>query len=170
MILRKTGSNLTKRYSLSTFIVSYLLESPLSNTMWWCRFGMHSLIFFQRRCLADSSAFVFTCQVNTYPTDRGFTAIGTGGDDFVHAMVVAVESVIERQIPEVLFCFSSTYVSCTHLQSFWLPIWIWDPASSTWINVSLSRVVVGIYCIMWLLDFTPILCLVFHFFEKHQAF
>mgnify|MGYP003362334996 CR=1 FL=1 len=68
--------------------------------------------------MADSSAFVFTCQVNTYPTDRGFTAIGTGGDDFVHAMVVAVESVIERQIPEVLFCFSSTYVSCTHLQSF----------------------------------------------------
>ncbi|CAF2045258.1 uncharacterized protein LOC103839041 isoform X1 [Brassica rapa] len=39
-------------------------------------------------------------KVNTYPTDRGFTAIGTGGDDFVHAMVVAVESVIERQIPE----------------------------------------------------------------------
>lgn len=68
---------------------------------------MHSLIFFQRRCLADSSAFVFTWQVNTYPTDRGFTAIGTGGDDFVHAMVVAVESVIERQIPEVFFCFSS---------------------------------------------------------------
>ncbi|CAH8298823.1 unnamed protein product [Eruca vesicaria subsp. sativa] len=39
-------------------------------------------------------------KVNTYPTERGFTAIGTGGDDFVHAMVVAVESVIERQIPE----------------------------------------------------------------------
>ncbi|XP_024008422.1 uncharacterized protein LOC18992321 isoform X2 [Eutrema salsugineum] len=39
-------------------------------------------------------------KVNTYPTDRGFTAIGTGGDDFVHAMVVAVESVIDRQIPE----------------------------------------------------------------------
>lgn len=45
----------------------------------------------------------FTCQVNTYPTDRGFTAIGTGGDDFVHAMVVAVESVIERQVPEVIW-------------------------------------------------------------------
>ncbi|KAF3487404.1 hypothetical protein F2Q69_00054127 [Brassica cretica] len=40
-------------------------------------------------------------KVNTYPTERGFTAIGTGGDDFVHAMVVAVESVIDRQIPEV---------------------------------------------------------------------
>ncbi|KAF8107923.1 hypothetical protein N665_0116s0128 [Sinapis alba] len=39
-------------------------------------------------------------KVNTYPTERGFTAIGTGGDDFVHAMVVAVESVIERQIPQ----------------------------------------------------------------------
>ncbi|XP_048592632.1 uncharacterized protein LOC106358020 isoform X1 [Brassica napus] len=39
-------------------------------------------------------------KVNTYPTERGFTAIGTGGDDFVHAMVVAVESVIDRQIPE----------------------------------------------------------------------
>lgn len=42
--------------------------------------------------------------MNTYPTERGFTAIGTGGDDFVHAMVVAVESVVERQIPEVT-CF-----------------------------------------------------------------
>ncbi|KAJ4894702.1 hypothetical protein Rs2_21496 [Raphanus sativus] len=39
-------------------------------------------------------------KVNTYPTERGFTAIGTGGDDFVHAMVLAVESVIQRQIPE----------------------------------------------------------------------
>ncbi|XP_075495098.1 uncharacterized protein LOC142532647 [Primulina tabacum] len=39
-------------------------------------------------------------KVNSYPTVRGFTAIGTGGDDFVHAMVVAVESVIHRPIPE----------------------------------------------------------------------
>ncbi|KAK1294545.1 hypothetical protein QJS10_CPA16g00964 [Acorus calamus] len=38
--------------------------------------------------------------VNSYPTVRGFTAIGTGGDDFVHAMVVAVESVIQQPIPE----------------------------------------------------------------------
>uniref|UniRef100_A0A2P2KJ38 Uncharacterized protein LOC107433974 n=1 Tax=Rhizophora mucronata TaxID=61149 RepID=A0A2P2KJ38_RHIMU len=40
-------------------------------------------------------------KVNTYPTVRGFTAIGTGGDDFVQAMVVAVESVIQMPIPEV---------------------------------------------------------------------
>uniref|UniRef100_A0A2P2KJ50 Uncharacterized protein MANES_12G011000 n=1 Tax=Rhizophora mucronata TaxID=61149 RepID=A0A2P2KJ50_RHIMU len=39
-------------------------------------------------------------KVNTYPTVRGFTAIGTGGDDFVQAMVVAVESVIQMPIPE----------------------------------------------------------------------
>ncbi|KAK3223657.1 hypothetical protein Dsin_010682 [Dipteronia sinensis] len=39
-------------------------------------------------------------KVNSYPTDRGFTAIGTGGDDFVQAMVVAVESVIQQPIPE----------------------------------------------------------------------
>ncbi|KAK6160401.1 hypothetical protein DH2020_003782 [Rehmannia glutinosa] len=39
-------------------------------------------------------------KVNSYPTVRGFTAIGTGGDDFVHAMVVAVESVLEQPIPE----------------------------------------------------------------------
>ncbi|KAK1271068.1 hypothetical protein QJS04_geneDACA012615 [Acorus gramineus] len=39
-------------------------------------------------------------KVNSYPTVRGFTAIGTGGDDFVHAMVVAVESVIQQPIPE----------------------------------------------------------------------
>jgi hypothetical protein len=42
-----------------------------------------------------------TCQVNSYPTVRGFTAIGTGGDDFVQAMVIAVESVIQQPIPEV---------------------------------------------------------------------
>ncbi|KAJ9563982.1 hypothetical protein OSB04_009142 [Centaurea solstitialis] len=39
-------------------------------------------------------------KVNTYPTVRGFTAIGTGGDDFVQAMVVAVESVIQHPIPQ----------------------------------------------------------------------
>ncbi|KAL0921355.1 hypothetical protein M5K25_008419 [Dendrobium thyrsiflorum] len=38
--------------------------------------------------------------VNSYPTVRGFTAIGTGGDDFVNAMVVAVESVLHEPIPE----------------------------------------------------------------------
>nr|GMD98017.1 uncharacterized protein LOC112522985 isoform X2 [Ipomoea batatas] len=38
--------------------------------------------------------------VNSYPTERGFTAIGTGGDDFVQAMVVAVESVIQQPIPQ----------------------------------------------------------------------
>ncbi|KAL2510352.1 hypothetical protein Fot_33999 [Forsythia ovata] len=39
-------------------------------------------------------------KVNSYPTVRGFTAIGTGGDDFVQAMVVAVESVLQQTIPE----------------------------------------------------------------------
>ncbi|KAM1103209.1 hypothetical protein EV1_011895 [Malus domestica] len=39
-------------------------------------------------------------KVNSYPTVRGFTAIGTGGDDFVQAMVVAVESVIQQPVPE----------------------------------------------------------------------
>ncbi|GMI87679.1 hypothetical protein like AT1G27385 [Hibiscus trionum] len=39
-------------------------------------------------------------KVNSYPTVRGFTAIGTGGDDFVQSMVVAVESVIQQPIPE----------------------------------------------------------------------
>ncbi|GKG09444.1 hypothetical protein Tco_0338190, partial [Tanacetum coccineum] len=39
--------------------------------------------------------------VNTYPTVRGSMAIGTGGDDFVQAMVVAVESVLQHQIPQV---------------------------------------------------------------------
>ncbi|XP_051116376.1 uncharacterized protein LOC127241394 isoform X2 [Andrographis paniculata] len=39
-------------------------------------------------------------KVNSYPTVRGFTAIGTGGDDFVHAMVDAVESVIQKPVPE----------------------------------------------------------------------
>ncbi|KAL0539124.1 hypothetical protein IC582_023302 [Cucumis melo] len=39
-------------------------------------------------------------KVNSYPGVRGFTAIGTGGDDFVQSMVVAVESVIQQPIPE----------------------------------------------------------------------
>ena len=42
-------------------------------------------------------------QVNTYPTVRGFTAIGTGGDDFVQSMVVSVESVLQESIPKVSF-------------------------------------------------------------------
>lgn len=47
---------------------------------------------------------MFVVQVNSYPTVRGFTAIGTGGDDFVNAMVVAVESVLHEPIPEVRYC------------------------------------------------------------------
>lgn len=39
--------------------------------------------------------------MNSYPTERGFTAIGTGGDDFVHSMIVAVESVIQQPVPQV---------------------------------------------------------------------
>ncbi|XP_023527821.1 uncharacterized protein LOC111790920 [Cucurbita pepo subsp. pepo] len=39
-------------------------------------------------------------KVNSYPGVRGFTAIGTGGDDFVQSMVVAVESVLQKPIPE----------------------------------------------------------------------
>ncbi|OEL19586.1 hypothetical protein BAE44_0019397 [Dichanthelium oligosanthes] len=39
-------------------------------------------------------------KVNSYPTVRGFTAIGTGGDDFVQSMVVAVESVVQESIPK----------------------------------------------------------------------
>ncbi|TVU14023.1 hypothetical protein EJB05_37465 [Eragrostis curvula] len=39
-------------------------------------------------------------KVNSYPTDRGFTAIGTGGDDFVQSMVVAVESVLQESVPK----------------------------------------------------------------------
>lgn len=40
-------------------------------------------------------------QVNTYPMFRGFTAIGTGGDDFVQSMVAAVVSVLQQPILEV---------------------------------------------------------------------
>ncbi|RVW40072.1 hypothetical protein CK203_081891 [Vitis vinifera] len=49
--------------------------------------------------------------VNSYPTVRGFTAIGTGGDDFVQAMVVAVESVLQHPIPEELLPFRGCEVS-----------------------------------------------------------
>ncbi|GJS98665.1 retrovirus-related pol polyprotein from transposon TNT 1-94 [Tanacetum coccineum] len=42
----------------------------------------------------------YEVSVNVYPTVRGFMAIGTGGDDFVQAMVVDVESVLQHQIPQ----------------------------------------------------------------------
>ncbi|CAL9092447.1 unnamed protein product [Musa acuminata var. zebrina] len=38
--------------------------------------------------------------VNLYPTVRRFTAIGTGDDEFVQSMVVAIESVIQKSIPK----------------------------------------------------------------------
>ncbi|KAK1302790.1 hypothetical protein QJS10_CPB12g00697 [Acorus calamus] len=56
-------------------------------------------------------------QVNSYPTVRGFTAIGTGGDDFVHAMVVAVESVIQQLILEVLHIDMNDYYGRSQLRS-----------------------------------------------------
>ncbi|KAL8113979.1 hypothetical protein AgCh_021042 [Apium graveolens] len=46
--------------------------------------------------------FTLDRKVNSYPTVREFTAIGIGGDDFVQAMVVALESVLQQQIPEGL--------------------------------------------------------------------
>ncbi|XP_024190546.1 uncharacterized protein LOC112194551 [Rosa chinensis] len=45
-------------------------------------------------------AVKLTANVSSYPTVRGFTAIGSGGDDFVQAMVVAVESVIQQPVLE----------------------------------------------------------------------
>ncbi|KAG6791330.1 hypothetical protein POTOM_000447 [Populus tomentosa] len=65
-------------------------------------------------------------KVNSYPTVRGFTAIGTGGDDFVQAMVIAVESVIQQPIPEFFqwhvmlarvddnaFCMELRFILCS---------------------------------------------------------
>ncbi|WVZ85299.1 hypothetical protein U9M48_032244 [Paspalum notatum var. saurae] len=49
---------------------------------------------------ASDEWLVLDQKVNSYPTDRGFTAIGTGGDDFVQSMVVAVESVLQESIPK----------------------------------------------------------------------
>ncbi|CAD6263980.1 unnamed protein product [Miscanthus lutarioriparius] len=49
---------------------------------------------------ASDEWLVLDQKVNSYPTDRGFTAIGTGGDDFVQSMVVSVESVLQESIPK----------------------------------------------------------------------
>ncbi|KAG1370120.1 hypothetical protein COCNU_15G004860 [Cocos nucifera] len=49
---------------------------------------------------ATNEWLVLDQKVNSYPMTRGFTAIGTGGDDFVQAMVVAVESVLQQPIPK----------------------------------------------------------------------
>ncbi|XP_076889338.1 uncharacterized protein LOC143540065 [Bidens hawaiensis] len=45
-------------------------------------------------------ALSLTKMVYIYPAARGFTAIGSGGDDFVQSMVVAVESVVQHPIPQ----------------------------------------------------------------------
>lgn len=58
--------------------------------------------YYNARVLMKVMVVLLLYQVNSYPTVRGFTAIGTGGDDFVQAMVVAVESVIQQPIPEVV--------------------------------------------------------------------
>ncbi|KAG0567281.1 hypothetical protein M758_7G154800 [Ceratodon purpureus] len=52
-------------------------------------------------------------KVNVYPMVRDFTAIGTGGDEFVQAMVSAVESITETPVPKVTKKLSSQgkYVS-----------------------------------------------------------
>lgn len=53
---------------------------------------------------------------------RGFTAIGTGGDDFVQAMVVAVESVLQQPIPEVVIpcvcCELILLIRCLEVDAF----------------------------------------------------
>nr|GMD95275.1 uncharacterized protein LOC109193431 [Ipomoea batatas] len=65
----------------------------------WCYYLYHKLVvdcFF----FGVGNHVVGGIKVNSYPTERGFTAIGIGGDDFVQAMVVAVESVIQQPIPQ----------------------------------------------------------------------
>ncbi|KAJ6705087.1 MOLYBDOPTERIN COFACTOR SULFURASE MOSC [Salix purpurea] len=54
----------------------------------------------QGRMIPTNEWLALDKKVNSYPTVRGFTAIGTGGDDFVQAMVIAVESVTQQTIPE----------------------------------------------------------------------
>lgn len=78
MILQTNGSNWTRRYIFNFCLIVVLMIN--------CLFvGLNML----------------NQQVNSYPMGRGFTAIGTGGEDFVQAMVFAVESVIQEPIPEV---------------------------------------------------------------------
>ncbi|KAL6652755.1 hypothetical protein ACP70R_011680 [Stipagrostis hirtigluma subsp. patula] len=65
-------------------------------------FGKHNSDWehlIRAQTLEDCRARI-SLSVNSYPTDRGFTAIGTGGDDFVQSMVVAVESVLQESIPK----------------------------------------------------------------------
>lgn len=52
-------------------------------------------------------------KVNVYPMVRDFTAIGTGGDEFVQAMVEVVEAVTENPVPKVTTKMSAkkNYVS-----------------------------------------------------------
>lgn len=63
--------------------------------------------------------------MNSYPTVRGFTAIGTGGNDFVQAMVVAVESVLQMPIPEVSMCFP-TIRALVDLTPLWVALILCD--------------------------------------------
>lgn len=63
--------------------------------------------------------------MNTYPTVRGFTAIGTGGDDFVQAMVVAVESVIQQPIPQVCFIYQHHFSEAYQYFFRNLDLFIW---------------------------------------------
>ncbi|KAH7429165.1 hypothetical protein KP509_09G033500 [Ceratopteris richardii] len=49
---------------------------------------------------SDEEWKILNEKVNSYPTTMNFTAIGSGGDDFVQAMVGAVESVLQYPIPE----------------------------------------------------------------------
>ena len=56
---------------------------------------------------SESEWDVIDQKVNIYPMLRDFTAIGTGGDEFVDAMVQAVESITEAPVPKVTKKLSS---------------------------------------------------------------
>lgn len=61
---------------------------------------------------------MLTIQLNIYPAARGFTAIGSGGDDFVQSMVVAVESVIQHPIPQVSLTYCCNFITNTRVNIF----------------------------------------------------
>ncbi|XP_057811165.1 uncharacterized protein LOC131025423 [Salvia miltiorrhiza] len=66
------------------------------------RVGQATIVVFGGSVSGDSTSgwLALDRKLNSYPRKRGFTAIGTGGDDFVQAMVYAVESVVQRPIPQ----------------------------------------------------------------------
>lgn len=164
MILLKTGSNLTKRYSL--FLLLWSISTSDSPRQILCG-GVDLEIKNDVWLTRGWRFFLLGRSIRTQQIE-GLLQSGLVAMTLCMLWLLLLNLLLNDKSLRYIFAFPLElfFFSCTHHQSVWLSIWWCRPASSTWIDVSLSRVMVEnvLHNVFAYSIRTSFLCLVFHFF------